>query len=51
MQKKAQEAGIIWYTVTDAGRTQITSGTKTVLAIGPDTVEKIDEITRHLKLL
>jgi len=35
MQKKAQEAGIIWYTVTDAGRTQIASGTKTVLAIGP----------------
>lgn len=35
LQKKAQEAGLVWYTVTDAGRTQIASGTKTVLAIGP----------------
>ncbi len=31
----AEKAGIINYTVVDAGRTQIEEGTETVLAIGP----------------
>lgn len=37
--------------VRDAGRTQIESGTATALGIGPDYVEKIDSIVKHLKLL
>ncbi len=37
--------------ITDAGRTQIKSGTITCLAIGPDKEETIDEITGNLKLL
>ena len=37
--------------VQDAGRTQIPSGSITVLAVGPGTVEEINEITGALKLL
>ncbi|KAG2373782.1 hypothetical protein C9374_011871 [Naegleria lovaniensis] len=39
------------YLVVDAGRTQIEAGSKTVLGIGPAPVEKIDKVTKHLKLL
>jgi PTH2 family peptidyl-tRNA hydrolase len=35
IKKKAKEAGLCSYLVMDAGRTQIASGSKTVLAIGP----------------
>lgn len=37
--------------VVDAGKTQIPTSTTTVLAIGPDRDEIIDEITGDLKLL
>ena len=37
--------------VCDAGRTEVASGTKTVLAIGPAQSKKIDAITGNLKLL
>lgn len=37
--------------IRDAGRTQIEPNSKTVLAIGPATVEEIDRVTGHLKLL
>lgn len=37
--------------IVDAGRTQIESGSKTCLGIGPAPEEKIDEFTKHLKLL
>lgn len=38
--------------ITDAGLTEFNGvPTKTCLAIGPDQPEKIDPITRHLKLL
>ncbi len=47
----AEEAGVVNYTVVDAGRTQIAEGSETVLAIGPAPKEVIDKITGHLKLL
>ena len=37
--------------IVDAGRTQIESGSKTCLGIGPAPEEKIDEFTKKLKLL
>lgn len=49
--KKANEAGICTSLIRDAGKTQLDSGTATVLGIGPAEVEKLDSITGHLKLL
>merc|ERR1712136_702535 len=37
--------------VCDAGRTQVDSGTKTVLVVGPSPISLVDEVTGHLKLL
>lgn len=45
IQAKARAAGLTTYLVADAGHTQLTPGTITVLGIGPDSVEKIDAIT------
>lgn len=38
LKEKLKEAGISTYTVTDAGRTQIPSGSKTVMGVGPGTL-------------
>lgn len=48
---KAKAAGIVYYLVIDAGRTQIAAGSKTVLAIGPAPKDILDKITGHLRLL
>lgn len=37
--------------IFDAGRTQVASGSRTVLAIGPAPVDLVDQVTGHLKLL
>lgn len=37
--------------VSDAGLTEVEPGTKTCLSIGPAPEEKIDKITRNLKLI
>ena len=47
----AREKGINYYLVTDAGRTQLPESTITVLGLGPDEDEALDEITGELKLL
>ncbi|PRP83650.1 peptidyl-tRNA hydrolase 2, mitochondrial [Planoprotostelium fungivorum] len=36
IQKKARTLGILTHVVMDAGRTQVASGTKTVMALGPE---------------
>ena len=51
LQKMSTELGIVSALVQDAGRTQLEPGTATVLGIGPDTVENIDKLVGHLKLL
>ena len=51
LKKLADEKGLVNYLVVDAGRTQIPTSSVTVLAIGPDEDEIIDEVTGDLKLL
>lgn len=51
LEEKANNLSVINATVRDAGRTQIPTGTVTCIAIGPDYVEKIDELVNELKLL
>ena len=51
LKKLAAQKNISHYLVIDAGRTQIPTSTVTVLALGPDEDEIIDEVTGDLKLL
>ena len=51
LKKLADEKNISNYLVIDAGRTQIPTSSITVLALGPDEDEIIDEVTGDLKLL
>ena len=51
LHTKAEQAGIITTLITDAGLTEFDGPTKTAVAIGPDRADKIDKITRELKLL
>lgn len=48
---KAQRLNVIEGKVHDAGRTQVSAGTVTVLGLGPDTVSNIDALVKHLRLL
>ncbi|XP_059164691.1 peptidyl-tRNA hydrolase 2, mitochondrial-like [Physella acuta] len=49
--KDADACNIRTCLISDAGRTQIAPGSKTVLAVGPGPASEIDKITGHLKLL
>jgi PTH2 family peptidyl-tRNA hydrolase len=51
LQATAISLGIVTEVITDAGRTQIASGSHTVLGIGPAPKSVIDKVTGHLKLL
>lgn len=46
----AREVGLTVSLIQDAGRTQIAPGSRTVLGVGPGSVELVDQITGHLKL-
>jgi PTH2 family peptidyl-tRNA hydrolase len=48
---KAQEVGLQTSRITDAGKTVFKKPTVTCAAIGPENSEKIDEITKELKML
>jgi len=47
----AEDNNLITAMITDAGHTEIPSGTVTCLGIGPDDEEKIDKITGELQIL
>lgn len=47
----AKAAGVIASLITDAGHTEIPSGTVTVVGLGPGDRDKIDSITGSLPLL
>ncbi|GFN99419.1 peptidyl-tRNA hydrolase [Plakobranchus ocellatus] len=51
LQKAARTQNLNTCIISDAGRTQIVPGSKTVLAVGPGPIVKIDQVTGHLKLL
>mmetsp|Transcript_11716 Transcript_11716/g.35702 ORF Transcript_11716/g.35702 Transcript_11716/m.35702 type:complete len:159 (-) Transcript_11716:117-593(-) len=51
LERMARSRGIPSYMVYDAGRTQIASGSMTVLALGPARKDELDAITGRLKLL
>jgi len=51
LQEKSRSLGLINCVICDAGRTQLTPGTSTVLGIGPGSTEEVDLVTSHLKLL
>jgi PTH2 family peptidyl-tRNA hydrolase len=51
LQATAISLGLVAEVIADAGRTQIASGSHTVLGIGPAPKSVIDRVTGTLKLL
>eukprot|EP00929_Paragymnodinium_shiwhaense_P084119 TRINITY_DN44964_c0_g1_i2.p1 TRINITY_DN44964_c0_g1~~TRINITY_DN44964_c0_g1_i2.p1 ORF type:complete len:144 (+),score=38.97 TRINITY_DN44964_c0_g1_i2:101-532(+) len=51
MEQDARKKGLNVFVVTDAGKTQVAAGSKTVLAIGPGSGSVIDSVTGDMKLL
>lgn len=51
IKDKAERLKIATSLIEDAGYTEIPSGTKTVLGVGPAPNNIIDQVTRHLPLL
>lgn len=51
LQAQALSLGLVAQIIHDAGRTQIASGSATVLGIGPAPKSIIDQVTGNLKLL
>ena len=51
LEKHAVKLGIQTVRVNDAGKTQIPSGSLTVIAFGPGQDDELEQLTGHLKLL
>ncbi|KAL8101647.1 uncharacterized protein LOC141686652 [Apium graveolens] len=51
LKEMAENIGLPTYVVADAGRTQVSSGSKTVLAIGPGFKSAVDSVTGKQHLL
>ncbi|UCC91921.1 MAG: peptidyl-tRNA hydrolase [Candidatus Aenigmatarchaeota archaeon] len=51
IKESVKEAKIPYSVIRDAGRTQVIGGTATAMGIGPAKEERIDRITKSLKLL
>lgn len=50
-KKIADELNLVNAVIKDAGKTEIKPGTVTCLAVGPDLVEKVDKVSKGLKML
>lgn len=50
VQKSARSQGLLTSVVKDAGHTQVSPGTCTVLGVGPGPSTFVDKVTGHLKL-
>ena len=51
IENQAKQVNVLTSKIHDAGHTQIPAGSLTVLALGPDEDEKLDNLTGELKLL
>ncbi|KAF3335069.1 peptidyl-tRNA hydrolase 2 [Carex littledalei] len=51
LKEMADRCGLPTFVVSDAGRTQVQSGSRTVLAIGPGKKADVDSVTGKLRLL
>ncbi|KAF5748268.1 peptidyl-tRNA hydrolase 2 mitochondrial [Tripterygium wilfordii] len=51
LKDAAQSIGLPTFMVADAGRTQVSAGSKTVLAVGPGPKASVDSVTGKLRLL
>ncbi|KAI3454095.1 hypothetical protein Pfo_010758 [Paulownia fortunei] len=51
LKDAAESIGLPTFTVADAGRTHVSAGSKTVLAIGPGNKSAVDSVTGKLRLL
>jgi PTH2 family peptidyl-tRNA hydrolase len=51
LKEKADRLNVVSFIVTDAGHTEIPSGTKTVFGVGPAPSNIIDQLTGELPLL
>lgn len=50
-RKKAEKEGLATAMITDSGKTFFKNATITCIAIGPDKEDKIDKVTKELKML
>ncbi|KAM3378940.1 Peptidyl-tRNA hydrolase 2, mitochondrial [Capsicum baccatum] len=51
LKEAAENIGLPTFVVADAGRTQVASGSRTVLAVGPGSKSAVDSVTGKLRLL
>jgi PTH2 family peptidyl-tRNA hydrolase len=51
LQFLSVEHGVMYHIICDSGKTVFEEPTITCIAIGPDTVEQVDLVTKGLKLL
>ena len=51
LKQIAKDYGITTALITDAGKTVVEPGTVTCLGLGPDSEEKIDQITKELQMM